>query len=157
MKHFLALLSIFGVALAASSPSTVHPGVFYARAGSEAKLRFEFKFEPNLLFNRAGESTLTLNDPWTKKPLEFVVEKGTPDKTSPDEYHSSLEPIASTIKIPKDAKPGAYPVKLESETFLCDNNTKVCYIERLQGTLEIRVGSGKDAPVVLEFKRAKPR
>jgi hypothetical protein len=156
MKRFAALLLVFSVALAAST-STVQPGVFYARAGTNAKLRFEFKFEPNLLFNRAGESTLTLENPWTKKPLEFKVEKGTPDKASPEEYHVSLEPVTGTVAIPKDAKPGAYPVKLESETFLCDNVTKVCYIERLEGTLELRVGAGKDAPVMFEFKRPKPR
>jgi hypothetical protein len=156
MKHLLALVAVFGIALA-TSPSTIQSGVFHARAGGEAKLRFEFKFEPDLLFNRAGESTLALRDPWTKKPLEFKVEKGTPDKTLPNEYMSSLEPVTGSIKIPKTAKPGAYPVKLESETFLCNNTIKVCYIERLEGTLEIRVGAGKDAPVLLEFKHAKPR
>ncbi len=156
MIRWLAVITTLSVALAAS-PSTVQPGVFHARAGAEAKLRFEFKFEPNLLFNRAGESTITFENPWTKKSFEFKVEKGTPDKTLPNEYLSSLEPVTSALKIPKTVKPGAYPIKLESTTFLCDNNTKVCYIERLEGQLELRIGAGKDAPVILEFKRPTPR
>lgn len=153
MKQFFALALLLGVTLAAPSSTSLKSGVFFASAGADAKVRFEFKFGTELLFNRAGSSTLSLETPWSKKPVELVLEKGVPFKDLPDEYHVSLEPVVAAIRVPTGTKAGAYPIKLTSEVFLCDNIIKVCFIDRATGSLEIRVGVGKDVPVVVEFVR----
>ncbi len=153
MKHFFALIILLGFALAAPSSTTLKSGVFFAAAGTDAKVRFEFKFGSELLFNRAGSSTLLLETPWSKKPVELVLEKGLPYKDLPDEYHVSLEPVVAAVRVPVGTKAGIYLVKLTSEVFLCDNVIKVCFIDRATGSLEIRVGVGKDVPVVVEFVR----
>ncbi len=153
MKRFLSVLAVLGFALAAPSSTTFKSGVFFAVAGADAKVRFEFKFEPNLLFNRAGESIISLETPWAKKPIEIIVEKGTPYKELPEEYHTALEPVATAVRVPVGTKAGVYPIKLVSEVFLCDNVIKVCYIDRATGLLEIRVGTGKDVAVAVEFFR----
>ena len=153
MKRFLALIVVFGVSLAAPSSTSLKSGVFFASAGADAKLRFEFKFGAELLFNRAGTSTLNLETPWAKKPIELVLEKGAPFKDLPDEYLSTLEPVVTAIRVPIGTKAGVYPIKLTSEVFLCDNFIKVCFIDRATGSLEIRVGVGKDVPMVVEFVR----
>ncbi len=153
MKRFLSVGLLLGFALAAPSSTTFKSGVFFASAGTDAKVRFEFKFEANLLFNRAGESIISLETPWAKKPLEIKVEKGTPYKELPEEYHTALEPVAMAVRVPSGTKAGIYPIKLSSEVFLCDNQIKVCYIDRATGLLEIRVGTGKDVPVSVEFNR----
>lgn len=153
MKHFLAVIAIFGLAFAAPSSTSLKSGVFFAEAGQDAKLRFEFKLGTNLLFNRAGQSTLTLESPWTKKPVDVIIEKGTPFKDAPDDYLSTLEPVLANLRLPVGTRVGAYTVKLSSEVFLCDNLSKVCYIDRAIGSLEVRVGTGKDLPVMVEFNR----
>ncbi len=154
MKRLIALTFILGAAMAAPTTGTnIKSGTFFATAGTDAKVRFEFKLETNLLFNRAGSSTLTLETPWNKKPIELEVEKGAPYKDAPDEYHSTLEPVNTAIRVPVGTKAGTYPIKVSSETFLCDNIIKVCYIDRATGSLEIRVGAGKDVPVQVEFSR----
>jgi hypothetical protein len=154
MKRLFAALLFLGVALAASSATTFKSGVFFAAAGTDAKVQIQFKFGENLLFNRAGESTITLESAFLKKPLELVVSKGIPYKDSPEDYHSALEPVSASIRVPAGTKAGTYPVKFSSEVFLCDNLTKVCYIDRASSNFEIRVGAGKDAPMVVEFNRA---
>jgi hypothetical protein len=58
MKRFFALIGLLGFALVAPSSTTLKSGVFFAAAGTDAKLRFEFKFGSELLFNRAGSSSL---------------------------------------------------------------------------------------------------
>ena len=153
MKRFLSALLLLGVALAAPSSTTFKSGVFFATAGTDAKVRFEFKFEPSILFNRAGQSIISLETPWAKIPVEIKVEKGTPYKELPEEYHAALEPVAVALRIPAGTKAGIYPIKLSSEVFLCDNQIKVCYIDRAVGSFEVRVGAGKDAPVLVEFNR----
>jgi hypothetical protein len=153
MKRILILLALLGFAVAAPSGTTLKSGVFFATAGSDAKVRFVFKLEPTLLFNRAGSSYLLLETPWSKKPIEVIVEKGTPDKDLPDEYHSTLEPVLVPVRVPVGTKAGKYPIKLSSEFFLCDNTIKVCYIDKATGTFEIQVGTGKDLPVQVEFSR----
>jgi hypothetical protein len=151
-RVFFGLLCL-GMALAASSATTFKPGVFFASAGVDAKVQIQFKFGENLLFNRAGESIIILESVFLKKPLELKVEKGTPFKDSPNDYHAALEPISASIRVPPGTKSGTYPVKFSSEVFLCDNLTKVCYIDRANSGFEIRVGAGKDAAHVMEFHR----
>jgi hypothetical protein len=153
MKRLVACLLYLGFGLAASSATTFKSGVFFANAGADAKVQIQFKFGENLLFNRAGESTITLESGFLKKPLELVVSKGTPFKESPEDYHSALEPVGANIRVPAGTKAGVYPVKFSSEVFLCDNQTKVCYIDRASSGFEIRVGAGKDVPMVMEFNR----
>ena len=153
MKRIVALILLLGLALAAPNSTLLKSGVFFASAGADAKLRFEFKFGSELLFNRAGSSTLSLETPWSKKPVQLVLEKGLPFKDLPDEYHVSLEPVMAAVRVPVGTKAGVYLVKLSSEVFLCDNLIKVCFIDRATGSLEIRVGVGKDVPVVVEFNR----
>ncbi len=153
MKRLLALIMLLGFALAAPSSTSFRSGVFFALAGADAKVRFEFKFGSELLFNRAGSSTLLLETPWSKKPVELLLEKGAPYKDLPDEYLSSLEPVVTAIRVPVGTKAGVYPMKLSSEVFLCDNLIKVCFIDRATSSLEIRVGAGKDVPVIVEFIR----
>jgi hypothetical protein len=153
MKRLVAGLLFLGLALATSS-TTFKSGVFFAAAGADAKVQIQFKFAENLLFNRAGESVIALESAFLKKPLELVVSKGTPFKELPDEYHSTLEPVSASIRVPAGTKAGVYPVKFSSEVFLCDNTIKVCYIDRATSQFEIRVGAGKDLPMVVEFNRA---
>jgi hypothetical protein len=153
MKRLLAGFLFLGMALATSSATTFKPGVFFAAAGADAKVQIQFKFGENLLFNRAGESTITLESAFFKKPLELVVSKGTPYKDAPEDYHAALEPVSASIRVPVGTKAGTYPVKFSSEVFLCDNLTKVCYIDRANSNFEIRVGIGKDVPMVMEFNR----
>jgi hypothetical protein len=57
MKRFFTLIILLGFALAAPNSITLKSGVFFALAGADAKLHFEFKFGLDLLFNRAGSST----------------------------------------------------------------------------------------------------
>ncbi len=154
MKRILVLLALLGFAMAAPSGTTLKSGTFFAKAGSDAKVQFVFKFEPTLLFNRAGSSSLLLETPWSKKPIEVLVEKGIPDKVLPDEYLATLEPVLVPVRVPVGTKAGKYLIKLSSEFFLCDNTIKVCYIDRAVGTLEIQVGTGKDLPVQVEFSRS---
>jgi hypothetical protein len=152
MKRFLLVL-FFGFALAAPSSTSFKSGVFFALAGSDALLRFDFKFEPNLLFNRAGSSSLVLETPWSKKPVELVLDKGVPFKDLPDEYLVGLDSVVAALRVPVGTKAGVYPIKLSAEVFLCDNLIKVCFIDKASGVFEVRVGSGKDVPVSVLFSR----
>ncbi|MFN3265654.1 MAG: hypothetical protein ACK41E_02335 [Deinococcales bacterium] len=153
MKYLFAPLLLLGFALAAPGGTTFKQGVFFATVGTDAKVQIGFKFGENLLFNRAGESILTLESGFLKKPLELKLEKGTPFKGSPNDYHSALETVSTNIRVPVGTKAGTHVVKLFSEVFLCDNLTKVCYIDRSEGSFEIRVGKGKDQPLLIEFSR----
>jgi hypothetical protein len=153
MKRLFVALLFLGMALAANSATTFKSGVFFATANTDAKVQIQFKFGENLLFNRAGESIITLESGFLKKPLELVVTKGTPYKESPNDYHAALEPVSASIRVPAGTKAGTYPVKFSSEVFLCDNLTKVCYIDRASSSFEIRVGTGKDVPHLMEFNR----
>jgi hypothetical protein len=153
MKRLVATVVFLGLALATPSATTFKSGVFFASAGTDAKVQIQFKFGEQLLFNRAGESIISLESAFLKKPLEVVVSKGTPFKESPEDYHVALEPVSTTIRVPIGTKAGTYPVKFSSEVFLCDNATKVCYIDRANSQFEIRVGAGKDVPMVVEFNR----
>jgi hypothetical protein len=154
MKKFLLLLIFAAVALAAPNTGTVTPGAFYAKAGESATLRFEFKLAAGVLFNRAGSSLITVENPFTKKALELEIVKGTPYPKEPDDYFETLEPLSGKIAVPAGTKPGVYPVKLSAEMFLCDGVMKVCYRDLTEGKLELRVAqTGKDAPVILEYAR----
>jgi hypothetical protein len=157
MKQLLAALLLSAVAFAANTGS-VTPGTFYAKPGETANLRFEFKLSQGVLFNRAGSSNISFTNPFTGKPVELEISKGTVYAKDPADYFESLEPLVAKLSVPSNAKPGVYPVQLEAEMFLCDGVIKVCYREVVPGKLELRLGqaqAGKDAPVLLEFVRAQ--
>jgi hypothetical protein len=154
MKRVVALLFVTAVALAAPSTGTVAPGVFHVKTGDTATLRFEFKLERNVLFNKGGSSLISFTNPFTKKPVELEVSKGAAYKNDPENYLETLDPIQAKLLVPAGTKAGVYNVNLEAEMFLCEGILKVCYRDVTSGKLEIRVAqTGKDVPVILEYQR----
>jgi hypothetical protein len=154
MKRLVALLFVSAVALATPSTGTITPGAFHVKVGETANLRFEFKLERNVLFNKGGTSIVSFTNPFTKKAVELEVSKGAPYKNDPENYLETLEPLAAKLSVPVGTRAGLYSVSLEAEMFLCEGVLKVCYRDVTSGKLEIRVGqSGKDAPVILEYLR----
>jgi hypothetical protein len=146
----VALISSFGFALALSSSNQ---GLVFALAGTNAILKLEVLNAPNVLFNRKGITTFKLSHPFGK-PLTQGLPNGTPDKTEPDVYYSSLKPLEFKIPIPKKTKPGVYPVKLEIDFYLCDTNIRVCYKESSSAKAELHIGQvGKYVPIFMKLER----
>lgn len=146
----VVLISSFGFALAFSSSNK---GLAFALPGTNAFLKLEVLNAPNVLFNRKGTTTFKLSHPFGKTLIQGLP-NGTPDKTEPDVYYSSLKPLEFKIPIPKNAKPGVYPVKLEIEFYLCDTNIRVCYKESSSAKAELYIGQvGKYIPIVMKLER----
>jgi hypothetical protein len=147
-----ALCAALGIAIAGDTGGSIQKGQFYAMPGSSANLRFEFSLAKNVLFNRAGSSAISFTNPFTGKPVTLEVTRGEAYQADPKEYLQSLEPISAKLSVPANAKPGAYPVKVNAEVFLCEAVLKVCYVDEASGSMDLRVGaSGRDTPVRLEY------
>lgn len=145
-----------GATLAVGAPNTgsVSSGLFYPSADRVAALRFEFTLAQHVLLNLAGSSEIAFLNPFTGKEVTLEVSKGEPYPSAPTDYLQRLEPVASKLEIPKNAKPGVYNVKLIAQMFLCEAVLKVCYLEETAGSFELRVGqTGRDTPVKLEYVR----
>jgi hypothetical protein len=155
-RIFVALLAVSSLVVTVAAPNTgsATSGVFHASVERGANLRFEFKLAQNVLFNRAGSSEISFQNPFTGKEVAVEVSKGEPYPAAAKDYLQGLEPIALKLEVPKSAKAGVYNVKLVAQVFLCEAVLKVCYLEETAGSFELRVGqTGRDTPVRLEYVR----
>jgi hypothetical protein len=138
------------MALALSNSNT---GVIFAKPNSVATVKLEVLNAKNVLFNRKGTTTFTLSNPFGKT-LTLGLPAGVKDAVDPEVYYSSIKPLEFKINVPKTAKAGIYPLKLEVDFYLCDTNVRVCYKETALAKAELRVGqTGKGTPVVMKLER----
>ena len=129
-------------------------GMASASASSSATLRVEVETRPNLTFNREVPSELTLTTPWGQQTA--LLKSGTRYKADPEHYFSRLDPVTLRIKVPAATKPGAYPVRLNTALYVCDQVIHLCSVRPAQATGELKVG--KDAaPLTLTLKVPKLR
>ena len=155
VKMFLnAMLAIscssLGIALALSSSNA---GIFYAKPNTVATVKLEVLNAKNVLFNRKGTTTFSLSNPFGKA-ITLGLPVGVKDVIDPEVYYSSIKPLEFKINVPKTAKTGIYPLKLEVDFYLCDTNIRVCYKETALAKAELRVGqAGKNAPIVMKLER----
>jgi hypothetical protein len=147
MLFFLLALGLT-VGLAGSSQ-----GVSHAQPGGVAIIKLELKPDSDVLLNRLGPSRIRVLNPFGKA-LEAGLPKGTPWPQEPETYDQSVPPLAFRLNLPGNTKPGAYPVRIEAELFLCDAVKHVCYRSNLTSSVTLRVGSqGQDQAAVLELKK----
>ena len=144
------LVSSLGVALALSS-STV--GVVYAKPNTVVTVKLEVQNAKNVLFNRKGTTTFKLSNPFGQA-ITLGLPAGVKDEIDPEVYYSSIKPLEFNISVPKTAKAGIYPLKLEVDFYLCDTNIRVCYKETALAKAELRVGqTGASTPIVMKLER----
>ena len=144
------LVSSLGVALALSS-STV--GVVYAKPNTVVTVKLEVQNAKNVLFNRKGTTTFKLSNPFGQA-ISLGLPAGVKDAIDPEVYYSSIKPLEFNISVPKTAKAGIYPLKLEVDFYLCDTNIRVCYKETALAKAELRVGqTGASTPIVMKLER----
>jgi hypothetical protein len=146
MLFFLLALGLT-VGLAGSSQ-----GVSHAQPGGVAIIKLEIKPDSDVLFNRLGPSRIRVSNPFGK-PLEAGLPQGTPWPQEPGIYDQSVPPLTFRLNLPANTRPGAYPVRLEAELFLCHAIKHVCYRSNLTSSVTLRVGSqGQDRAAVIEIK-----
>jgi hypothetical protein len=144
------LISSLGVVFALSSSST---GVTFAKPNSVAVIKLEVLNAKNVLFNRKGTTTFKLSNPFGQA-ISLGLPEGVKDTSEPEVYYSSIKPLEFKIKVPKTAKAGTYPLKLEVDFYLCDTNIRVCYKETALANAELRIGqTGKNTSVVMKLER----
>jgi hypothetical protein len=151
LKIFTAgLISGIGMALALSSSNA---GIVYAKPNTVAVVKLEVQNAKNVLFNRKGTTTFNLSNPFGKT-LILGLPAGVKDTIDPEVYYSSIKPLEFKINVPKTAKAGIYPLKLEVEFYLCDTNIRVCYKETALAKAELRVGqTGSNTAIVMKLER----
>jgi hypothetical protein len=144
------LLFSFGTAFALSNSNT---GVIFVKPNSVAIIKLEVQNAKNVLFNRKGTTTFSLSNPFGKT-ITTGLPAGVKDTTEPEVYYSSIKPLEFKIQIPKTAKAGTYPLKLEVDFYLCDTSLRVCYKETALAKAELRVGqTGKSTPIIMKLER----
>jgi hypothetical protein len=144
------LCSSLGMAFALSSSNT---GVIFAKPNTVVIVKLEVLNAKNVLFNRKGTTAFKLSNPFGKS-ISLGLPAGIKDTTEPEVYYSSIKPLEFKISIPKTAKAGIYPLKLEVDFYLCDTNVRVCYKETALAKAELRVGqTGKNTPIVMKLER----
>jgi hypothetical protein len=144
------LLSSFGVAFALSSSNA---GIVYAKPNSVVIVKLEVQNAKNVLFNRKGTTTFKLSNPFGQA-VTTGLPAGVRDAIDPEVYYSSIKPLEFKMNIPRTAKAGIYPLKLEVDFYLCDTNVRVCYKETALAKAELRVGqAGKNTPIVMKLER----
>jgi hypothetical protein len=155
MKVFLVLV-LFASGLAFAAFSKIAPGLTFASPGDTAVVRFEFLQAQDLWLNLRAESVIRLENPFGKKPLEVVLQKGKAAIKDPEHYLESIDPLELKILVPKTAKAGDYALKLEAQVFVCDSKSEQCFVQNLEGSTVLKVGSaGKNLAVLLSLE--KPR
>lgn len=154
MKVFVVLL--FGLGIAFAALSRVTPGLNFANPGDTALVRLEFQQAQDLWLNLRADSVITLENPFGKKPIEVVLQKGKPAAKDPEHYLESIDPLEVKIPIPKTAKAGDYTLKLEAQVFVCDGKSELCFIQNLEGTTVLKVGTtGKNQAVLVSLEKPK--
>jgi hypothetical protein len=153
MKSLKSLVAIGVLGLVAASFAATNPGVSYAQPGTTATVRLTLNPDQEVLFNRHGPSVIRVLSPFGKL-LEVKLPKGTPYTPDPQNYDQSVPTLAFKIPIPKNTKPGAYTVKLETELYLCDAVQHICYRTTPKLETVINVGAnGRNQDAVLELTR----
>jgi hypothetical protein len=146
----VGLISSIGITLALSSSNA---GVVYAKPNSVTVIKLEVQNAKNVLFNRKGTTSFKLSNPFGKA-LTLGLPTGVKDTIDPEVYYSSIKPLEFKINVPKTAKAGIYPLRLEVDFYLCDTNIRVCYKETALAKAELRVGqTGKNTPIVMKLER----
>jgi hypothetical protein len=153
MKVLLVFVMFaFGVALAAFSK--IAPGLSFAKPGDTAVVRLEFQQAQGLWLNLRADSIITLENPFTKKPFEIVLQKGKAAAKDPEHYLESIDPLELKMLIPKTAKAGDYALKLEAQVFVCDSKSEQCFVQNLEGNTVLKVGNaGQNQAVLVSLEK----
>lgn len=153
MKSLVAIGVLAASSLLTSSFAAPNPGVSFAQPGTTATVRLALNPDQDVLFNRHGPSVIRALNPFGKL-LEQKLSKGTPYPPDPQNYDSRVPALEFKIPIPKNTKPGAYTVKLETELYLCDAVQHICYRTTPKLETIINVGvKGQNQDAVLELMR----
>jgi hypothetical protein len=153
MKSLRILVAIGILGLVTSSFAISRPGRTFAQPGTTATVRLALNPDQDVLFNRHGPSVIRVIGQFTK-PLEQKLPKGTPYPPDAQNYDQSVPTISFKIPIPKNTKPGAYTITLETELYLCDAVQHICYRTTPKLQTIINVGlKGRDQDAVLELTR----
>lgn len=155
MKLLLALV-LCGSGLALAAFSKITSGLNFANPGETTVVRLEFVQAQGLWLNLRADSVITLENPFTKKPLVITIKKGKAAAKDPEHYLESIDPLELKIRVPKSAKAGNYDLKLEAQVFVCDSNSELCFVQNLEGGTVLKVGeTGKNQNVLVSLEKPK--
>jgi hypothetical protein len=155
MRFFLVVL-LFTAGLAFAAFSKIAPGLSFARPGETAVIRLEFRQAQGLWLNLRADSTIRLENPFGKKTLEIVLQKGKTAAKDPEHYLESIDPLELQIPVPKSAKVGDYDLKLEAQVFVCDSQSELCFVQNLEGNTVLKVAeTGKNQSVLVLLEKPK--
>jgi hypothetical protein len=155
MKVFIGVLML-GLGIAFAALSRITAGTNYANPGETALVRLEFSQPDDLWLNLRAESVITLENPFGKKPISVVLQKGKPAAKDPEHYLETIDPLEFRIRIPKTAKAGGYNLNLTAQIFVCDAKSELCYIQNLEGNTVLTVGTtGKNQAVQVSLEKPK--
>ena len=92
-----------------------------------------------LTFNREVPSVATISTPWGTQKVR--LNRGTLYPGDPQHYWSSLTPVLVHVKTPPGLAAGRYPVTVQTDLYVCDQNIHLCSVRRASAQGELEVGA----------------
>jgi len=110
-------------------------GVRAADAGTAlptTTLKVAFKTVPGLIYNRLGDSVLSVSSPAGTQSVKL---SGTPYPQDA-QYWARLLPVRLQVSLPA----GHHSVLLSARLFVCDKRRGLCSVQTREQRLQVRVG-----------------
>jgi len=95
-------------------------------------LKVEFKAVPGLIYNRLGDSVLSVSSPAGTQSVKL---SGTPYPQD-GQYWARLLPVRLRLSLPA----GRYSVLLSARLFVCDKHRGLCSVQTREQRLQVRAG-----------------
>lgn len=94
---------------------------------------------PGLTFNREVPSVATVSTPWGTRTVR--LNRGTLYSSDPNHYWSSLTPVLVQLRTPPGLAAGRYPVSVQTDLYVCDQNIHLCSVRPASAQGELEVGA----------------
>lgn len=122
LTAFLGLALIAGRAGAADSGTALPP----------TTLSIEFKAVPGLIYNRLGDSVLSVSSPAGTSSIKL---SGTPYPED-EHYWAQLIPVRLKLNLPA----GPHSVELSARLFVCDKQKGLCSVQTREQRFQVTAG-----------------
>ena len=126
MKSGLGVLT--GLALLAGGVRAADSGT----ALPPTTLTVAFKAVPGLIYNRLGDSVLSVSSPAGTRSVKL---SGTPYPADP-QYWAQLVPVQLRLSLPA----GPHSVRLSARLFVCDKRRGLCSVQTREQRLQVTAG-----------------
>jgi hypothetical protein len=103
-------------------------------------VQIQVETRPELTFNRAVPSVVTLTTPWGTQRAS--LRGGTLYPADPKNYWSDLKPVMVQVRAPANVAAGRYPVNIKTELYVCDQKLHLCSVRPAEAKGELTVGTG---------------